>query len=71
MSRGSSQRFDDDVVMGKAYDGQLLRRMAPFVAPYGRRLGLAIALLIGAALSEIIPPLLVQRAINDQFNQAN
>jgi len=64
MSRGSSQRFDEDVVMGKAYDGRLMRRMAPFVAPYGRRLGLAIALLIGAALSEIIPPLLVQRAID-------
>ena len=64
MSRGSSQRFDEDVVMGKAYDGRLMRRMAPFVAPYGQRLVLAIALLIGAALSEIIPPLLVQQAID-------
>jgi ATP-binding cassette subfamily B protein len=60
MSRG----FEDDVILGKAYDGRLVRRLMVFVAPYWRRLGLAIALLIGAALADIVPPLLVQRAID-------
>jgi ATP-binding cassette, subfamily B, multidrug efflux pump len=60
MSRG----FDDDVILGKAYDGRLMRRMAPFVAPYSGRLSIAIALLVGAALTEIVPPLLVQQAID-------
>lgn len=60
MSRG----FDDDVILGKAYDGRLMRRMAPFVAPYSGRLAIAIALLVGAALTEIVPPLLVQQAID-------
>ncbi|PDW03989.1 ABC transporter ATP-binding protein [Candidatus Viridilinea mediisalina] len=60
MARG----FDNDSIMGKAYDGRLIRRMLPFVAPHKLRLLLAIALLIGAALTEIVPPLLVQQAID-------
>jgi ATP-binding cassette subfamily B protein len=60
MSRG----FDDDVILGKAYDGRLVARLAVFVAPYWRGLALAVALLFGAALTDIAPPLLVQRAID-------
>lgn len=60
MSRG----FDDDVILGKAYDGRLVARLAAFVAPYWRGLAVAVALLVGAALTEIAPPLLVQRAID-------
>ncbi|MFV9503764.1 MAG: ABC transporter ATP-binding protein [Oscillochloridaceae bacterium umkhey_bin13] len=60
MSRG----FDDDVILGKAYDGRLIRRMAVFVAPYWRRVALAVVLLIAAALTELGPPLLVQQAID-------
>lgn len=60
MSRG----FTDDEILGKAYDGRLMRRFAVFVAPHWRGLALAVALLIGAALTEIVPPLLVQRVID-------
>lgn len=60
MSRG----FDDDVILGKAYDGRLVARLTTFVAPHWRGLALAVALLVGAALTEIAPPLLVQRAID-------
>jgi len=60
MSRG----FTDDEILGKAYDGRLMRRLAVFVAPHWRGLALAVALLIGAALTEIVPPLLVQRVID-------
>ena len=60
MSRG----FTDDEILGKAYDGRLMRRLAVFVAPHWRGLTLAVALLIGAALTEIVPPLLVQRVID-------
>ena len=60
MSRG----FTDDEILGKAYDGRLMRRLAVFVAPHWRGLTLAVVLLIGAALTEIVPPLLVQRVID-------
>lgn len=59
-----SQGFDDDVILGKAYDSRLVGRLAVFVAPYWRRLAIAVALLVGAALTELLPPLLVQRAID-------
>ncbi|MBX0327158.1 ABC transporter ATP-binding protein/permease [Oscillochloris sp. ZM17-4] len=60
MSRG----FEDDEILGKAYDGRLVRRLTVFVAPYWRRLAVAVALLLGAALTDLAPPLLVQRAID-------
>jgi ATP-binding cassette, subfamily B, multidrug efflux pump len=60
MSRG----FDDDEILGKAYDGRLVARLSTFVAPHWRGLAVAIALLVGAALTEVVPPLLVQRAID-------
>lgn len=60
MSRG----FDDDVILGKAYDGQLLRRLVVFVVPYWRQLSIGVLLLMGGTLVEIVPPLLVQWAID-------
>ncbi|NCC31430.1 MAG: ABC transporter ATP-binding protein [Chloroflexia bacterium] len=65
MARG----FDDDVILGKAYDGRLMRRMAVFVMPYWRQLALALALLFGAALTEIVPPLLVLQAIDGPMSE--
>ena len=56
--------FEDDEILGKAYDGRLMRRLVIFVKPYWRRLALAMALLFGAALAELAPPYLVSRAID-------
>jgi ATP-binding cassette, subfamily B, multidrug efflux pump len=59
-----AQGFQDDEILGKAYDGRLIRRLGVFVQPYARRLSLAVVLLIGAALTELAPPLLVRAAID-------
>jgi ATP-binding cassette, subfamily B, multidrug efflux pump len=56
--------FEDDEILGKAYDGRLMRRLVIFVKPYWRRLVLALALLFGAAFAELAPPYLVSRAID-------
>jgi ATP-binding cassette subfamily B protein len=60
MARG----FDNDEVLGKAYDGRLMRRLLVFVRPYGRRLIFALGLLLLAATAELAPPFLVQQAID-------
>ncbi len=60
MTRG----FDDDTILGKAYDGYLVRRLAGYVTPYWGRLGLAVVLLVGAILTDLLPPLLIQQAID-------
>jgi ATP-binding cassette subfamily B protein len=65
MSRG----FDDDEILGKAYDSRLVARLATFVVPHWRGLAVAVVLLIGAALTEIVPPLLVQQAIDGPISQ--
>ncbi|MEI6777279.1 MAG: ABC transporter ATP-binding protein [Chloroflexales bacterium] len=59
-----SQGFEDDEILGKAYDGRLVRRLTVFVVPYWQRLAVAVALLLGAALTDLAPPLLVQWAID-------
>jgi ATP-binding cassette, subfamily B, multidrug efflux pump len=56
--------FDEDEILGKAYDGRLMRRLAVFIRPYWRRMALAMALLLGAALAELAPPYLVRTAID-------
>ncbi|MCU0491122.1 MAG: ABC transporter ATP-binding protein/permease [Chloroflexaceae bacterium] len=66
-----SRSFDDDVILGKAYDGRLVRRLTVFVQPYARRLILALLLLLGAALAELAPPLLVQQAIDGPITAGN
>ncbi len=54
----------DDEIKGKIYDGQLVRRLLVFVQPYWRRLTLAVVLLLVASLAELVPPLLLQQAID-------
>jgi ATP-binding cassette, subfamily B, multidrug efflux pump len=56
--------FDEDEILGKAYDGRLMRRLAVFIRPYWRRLAVAMLLLVGAALAELAPPYLVRTAID-------
>ncbi len=54
----------DDEILGKAYDGRLVRRLLGFVWPYKWSLAGAIGLMIGSALMELIPPYLIRTAID-------
>jgi len=56
--------FYDDEILGKAYDGRLVRRLMGFVVPYKWSLTAAIVLMIGSALVELIPPYLIRTAID-------
>jgi len=63
--------FEDDEILGKAYDGRLMRRLVVFVKPYWQRLALAMALLFAAAFTELAPPYLVSRAIDGPIAAGN
>lgn len=56
--------FEEDEILGKAYDARLMRRLAVFITPYRRQVALALALLFGAALAELAPPYLIRQAID-------
>ncbi len=63
--------FYDDEILGKAYDGRLVRRLLGFVWPYKWELTLSIVLMIGSALVELIPPYLIRTAIDGPIAQKN
>lgn len=54
----------DDEILGKAYDGRLVKRLMGFVWPYKWQLFLALGLMVGGALVELIPPFLLRTAID-------
>ncbi|MEM8532969.1 MAG: ABC transporter ATP-binding protein [Chloroflexota bacterium] len=60
----SDTHFEDDEILGKAYDGRLMRRLLVFVKPYWRQLSVAIVLLVIGALAEVAPPYLISVAID-------
>ena len=60
----AATNFEEDEILGKAYEGRLMRRLVVFVRPYWRRLILALVLLFGAALADLAPAYLLRQAID-------
>ncbi|MDX1615870.1 MAG: ABC transporter ATP-binding protein [Candidatus Promineifilaceae bacterium] len=56
---------DVDDVLGKAYDGQLLRRLFRYNVPYLRRLIMAIVLMIATSLLSVSGPWIIGKAIDE------
>src|SRR5574338_863520 len=64
-------QFDDDEILGKAYDGRLMRRLSVFLKPYWRMLLVATSLMFLSALVELAPPYLLRSAIDGPIAQKN
>jgi ATP-binding cassette subfamily B protein len=60
----STAEFQDDEVLGKAYDARLMRRLLRYLAPYRPQVVVSVALLFAIALLELVGPVMVQRAID-------
>jgi ATP-binding cassette subfamily B multidrug efflux pump len=67
----ATKQFDDDEILGKAYDGRLMRRLLVFVQPYWRRLMLGIICLFVAAFVDLVPALLIRAAIDGPIAEGN
>jgi ATP-binding cassette, subfamily B, multidrug efflux pump len=59
--------LDEDEILGKAYDRRLAARLLTYLGPYRRLTWIAIALLVGAFLLELVQPYLVKMAIDDHI----
>jgi ATP-binding cassette subfamily B protein len=46
----------DDDVLGKAYDGRLMRRLLAYLRPYRRQVTVAVIAIIGHSCLELAPP---------------
>ena len=60
--------FEEDQ-LGKPYDMRLLRRLFPFVRPYGLLFLLSIALVTGITVLDLALPYLTKVAIDDYIVQ--
>jgi ATP-binding cassette subfamily B protein len=60
-TRGSEalKKFHEEAVMGKAYDGRLLRRLWPFVRPHSAYLVVSLATLVVISAIGLVRPLLM------------
>ncbi|HEV2358552.1 MAG TPA: ABC transporter ATP-binding protein [bacterium] len=56
--------FDEDPILGRAYDARLVRRLLGYVRPYAATVGLAIALLLLASLADLAGPSLYRVGID-------
>lgn len=59
-----STRVEEEI-FGRAFDGRVVRRIWHFVAPYRRRVWLAIAAVLVFTLSQLTIPLLIRFAIDE------
>jgi ATP-binding cassette subfamily B protein len=54
----------DDEILGKAYDGRLMRRLLGYLRPYRRQVVVAVAAIIGHSCLELVPPYLTKTVID-------
>jgi ATP-binding cassette subfamily B protein/subfamily B ATP-binding cassette protein MsbA len=62
---------DDAILLGKAYDGRLVRRLLMFMAPYKVRLIAAVILMIVTSLLSVAGPWIIGKAIDAGIRTGN
>ncbi|MGB4860868.1 MAG: ABC transporter ATP-binding protein [Tepidiformaceae bacterium] len=66
-SARNADGWDDDI-LGKAYDGQVVRRILPYLKPYKWQAALAVFCMITTAISSFIQPLLIGLTVKAGVN---
>ena len=59
-----SAAFDEDPILGRAYDARLVRRLLGYVRPYTVTVSFSIALLLLASLADLAGPALYRIGID-------
>ena len=62
--------FQEDEILGKAYDARLMRRLLAYLRPYRGMVAIALAVLIGLSFVEIAPPLVARFIIDRAITPA-
>jgi ATP-binding cassette, subfamily B, multidrug efflux pump len=57
--------MQEDDILGKAYDGRLMRRLLTYLRPYRPQVALAVAAIIGHSSLELAPPYLTKIVIDE------
>ncbi len=65
---GMIRHQHDDLILGKAYDGRIVRRLIGFLTPYRQRLWFVTLFVMLATIADLALPLLFSRAIDEVAN---
>ncbi len=66
-----STHFQEDEILGKAYDARLMRRLLTYLRPYRPAVVISIVLLLLAAAADLVGPYLVKVAIDRYISSAD
>jgi len=62
---------EEDELLGKAYDGRLVKRLLTYIKPYGVKITLAVLLMIVSSLMAVAGPWLIGLAIDEGIRTGN
>jgi len=62
---------EEDELLGKAYDGRLVKRLLTYIKPYGVKITLAVILMIVSSLMAVAGPWLIGLAIDEGVRTGN
>src|SRR2546428_10284235 len=65
--RGS---FDEDEILGKAYDARLMRRLLGYLRPYRGLVIVALVILLGLSFADVAPPIIAKFIIDNAIAPA-
>ena len=66
-----SRKTADDDVVGKAYDGRLMRRLVRYLAPYKLQVAVSAVAIVLKAASDVLGPYFVKVAVDKYFAPTN
>ena len=61
---GGSGFFQEDEILGKAYDAELTRRLVGYLGPYKVWVSVAIAMLFLLSAAQIVPPIIAKEIVD-------
>jgi len=67
---GGRGSFDEDEILGKAYDARLMRRLLGYLRPYRGLVIVALAIILGISVTEAAPPVLAKFIVDNAIAPA-
>ncbi|TME28436.1 MAG: ABC transporter ATP-binding protein [Chloroflexi bacterium] len=67
---GGRGNFDEDEILGKAYDARLMRRLLGYLRPYRSLVIVALLIILGISVTEAAPPVLAKFIVDNAIAPA-
>ena len=67
---GGRGNFDEDEILGKAYDARLMRRLLGYLRPYRGLVIVALAIILGISVTEAAPPVIAKFIVDNAIAPA-